>query len=671
MSDSGLTSEKLKQEFGEKAIREATTFRTQGISEQSAKNYLETPDGDLYLKRLVEASPNTPFENLHMRAIKQITSGRELPRMELINEPLVKIVPSGSEPSPHSPFWAKQADLDAAVKEGKNLSQHFALPVASESARYDVYKITPKAPTEVFVNTVAPTSELDGQVNKPGGARQYLTPNRQLYEPHEFVKTVDNRLHIPVKGHGIRPAVKAAGVLGTAYGAYDAKEQVDAAIDTARSNREQWVRGSEEAANQTVKTAVTGTAATIGAIPGAAGGALTSPVTGPVGPVAGGLLTGGAAAYGAEKLYEDSRLQQLSRILGREVGELGYDHVSKEGRLLRQVNGLKEDLQNATGPAERARLQGRLNEASAAFGQEAERNGCLFEGRAGIDRSWESMHTRFPKVDKDDVNDALSRHLDAGKSPADAVRGAYSDAVHEKYPRALPYEPVENYRALSHEQLADKHRQYVGEVRQGREDVMALAANQDSHNNIDQGWPQSLAQQRQAGRVQDGLNELWRDTGHLGAIREVYRERGLPPPELPADLRPRDPLAAATRSGQRPLTPEQERHRQRAMDQLGPGLRARGMDADGIERVSAAAVSHAQAHAHRGEVRSFHLSKDGERVAVVQEHAPVSEFSVRPALAQPAEQHLAHAHQAAHVQAQEATRTAHAPTAAAPERAMA
>ncbi len=82
-------------------------------------------------------------------------------------------------------------------------------------------------------------------------------------------------------------------------------------------------------------------------------------------------------------------------------------------------------------------------------------------------------------------------------------------------------------------------------------------------------------------------------------------------------------------------------------------------------------IADLQTHAHRGEVRSFHLSMDGERVAVVQEHAPVSEFSVRPALAQPAEQHLAHAHQAAHVQAQEATRTAHAPTAAAPERAMA
>lgn len=679
MSDPGLTPDELKRPYDEKTLKEARTFETQGVNRQAALDYLETPEGKLYRQRLLEASPDTPLNKLNDRAIDQITSGRELPRMETLHEPLVKIVPKGQQPSPYSPFWAKEADLDAAVQQGKNLSHHFALPVASESPQYDVYKITPKAPTEVFVNTVAPTSELDGQVTKPGGARQYLTPNRQLYEPHEFVKTVDNRLHLPVRGHGVRPTVKAAGVLGTAYGAYDAKNQIDAAIDTARSNREQWVRGGEEAANQTVKTAVTGTAATLGAIPGAAGGALTSPVTGPVGPVAGGLLTGGAAAVGAEKLYEDSRLQQWSKVLGREVGQLGYDHVSREGRLLRQVNGLTEDLQHTTDPAERARLQTRLDSTSAAFGNEAERNGRYFEGRAGIDQGWEAMHARFPKVDKDDVSDALARHIDAGKPPVDAVRGAYSDAVHEKYPRALPHQPLENYRALSNEQLADKHRRYVGEVGQGRKEVMALAANQDSHNNLDQGWPRSLAQQRQAGRVQEGLNELWRDTGHLGAIREAYKERGLMPPELPAELRPdaraRDPQAVAPiRSGQLPLTPGQARHRQLAMDQLGPGLRERGMDADGIDRVSAAAVSHAQTHAHRGEVRAFHLSKDGERVAVVQEHAPISEFGVRQAQAQPAEQHLAHAHQVAHAQAQEATRTAEAastPTHAAPERAMA
>jgi predicted ABC-type ATPase len=504
----------------------------------------------------------------------------------------------------------------------------------------------------------------------PDTAR-HLLDERRVGQVEQGVQ----RLHNEVGGYrAVRPTVKAASVLGTAYGAYDAKNQVDAAIDNARSNREQWVRGGEETANQTARTAVTGGAATVGAIPGAAGGALTSPVTGPVGPIAGGLLTGGAAAVGAEKLYEDSRLQQWSKALGREVGQLGYDHVSKEGRLLRQVSGLKEDLRTTTDPAERARLKTRLDAASATLGQEADRNGRYFEGRAGIDKGWEPMHARFPRVDKDDVNDALARHIDAGKKPADAVRGAFSDAVNEKYPRALPHEPQENYRALSTAQLAEKHRQYVGEVAQDRRTVETLAANRDSHNNLDQGWPKALAQQRQAGRVQDGLNELWRDTGHLGAIREAYRERGLQPPELPAELRPRDPQATPTRSGQTSLTPEQQHHRQLALEQLGPGLKAQGHSDEHIHRISAAAVSHAQTHAHRGEVRAFHLSKDGERIAMVQEGAPVSEFGVREAQARPAEQHLAQAHRTAHAQAQDAVRTADAPAApshAAPERAMA
>ena len=125
------------------------------------------------------------------------------------------------------------------------------------------------------------------------------------------------RLHNEVGGHrAVRPTVKAAGVLGAAYGAYEGKQQIEAAIDTARSNREQWVRGADEAGNQGARAVITGTAATLGAIPGAAAGTLTSPVTGPVGPVVGGLATGGAAAYGAEKLYEDSRAQQFIKYLG-------------------------------------------------------------------------------------------------------------------------------------------------------------------------------------------------------------------------------------------------------------------------------------------------------------------------------------------------------------------
>ncbi|MBT9550140.1 MAG: hypothetical protein IV088_04765 [Hydrogenophaga sp.] len=668
MSDLGLTPEELKRQYNEKTLKEALTFKTQGVSRQAALDYLETPEGQLYRQRLIEAAPDKPVSEIRRRAIDQITSGRELPRMEILNEPLVKIVPNGQQPSPFSPFWAKEADLDAAVKEGKNLSQHFALPIASESTQYDVYKITPKAPTEAFVNTVAPTSELGGQVTKPGGATQYLTPNRQLYEPAEFVKTVDNHLHIPLqkspaspspvpdavgggperpKAPGMHGLAKATGIAGAAYGVYQGVNDTRDAIDTARSNREQWVRGAEAGADVATRGAVTGVAGAGGGALGAAGGALTSPVTGPVGPVVGGLATGGAAAYGAEKLYEDSRLQQWSKALGREVGELGYDHVSKEGRLLRQVNGLKEDLQNETDPAKRAQLQTRLNATSETFATEAERNGRYFEGRAGIDKAWEQTHATYPKVDKDDVNGALARHIDAGKRPADAVRGALSDAVHEKYPRALPHQPVENHRALSNEQLATKHGQYAGEVAQGRKDVLALAANKDSHNNLDQGWPKALAQERQAGRVKDGLNELWRDTGHLGAVRESMQERGMKLPELPAELRPKD-TSTSPRSA---LSPQQARHHQLAQTQLGPALSARGHSPEQIERVSAAAVGHAQQHAHRGDVRAFHLSKDGERVAVVQESAPVSEFSVKAAQGQTADQHLERAHALAQAQA--------------------
>ena len=498
------------------------------------------------------------------------------------------------------------------------------------------------------------------------------TTRRLVDERHTLqIEPGVQRLHHEVGGYrAMRPTVKALGVAGAAYGAYDAQHQIDAAIDTARSTREQWLRGGEEAANQAAKTVVTGGAATVGAIPGAAAGALTSPVTGPLGPIAGGIATGGAAAYGAGKLYEDSRLQQFIKFLGAKASQFGYSHFSREGRLLRQVDSLKEDLQTASTPAERARLKGQLNEASAAFGQEAERNGRTFEGRAAIDKDWEAMHTHFPKVDKDAVHEALDKHIAAGQPPDEAALGAYSDAVHQKYPRAMAHEPLENCRALSNEQLAAHHRQYVGQALQDRARAEALAADKDSHNTLDPGWPPALARQRQAARVQERHDAFWRDIGHLGAIRHVYRERGLALPELPAALRPRDAQPAPQRPGKVSLSPEQARHQQLAHEQLGPGLRARGHDADSIECISAAAVRHAQVHAHRGAVRAFHLSKDGEQIAVIQAYAPMSEFSVREARATPAEQHLAQAHQAAHEQAQARTQADTAPTQTTPGRAI-
>ena len=102
------------------------------------------------------------------------------------------------------------------------------------------------------------------------------------------------------------------------------------------------------------------------------------------------------------------------------------------------------------------------------------------------------------------------------------------------------------------------------------------------------------------------------------------------------------------------LTPDQQRHLQLARDQLGPALSARGQSPEQIERICAAAVSHAQQHADRGPVSGFFLSKDGERVAVVQQSAPMSEMSVAAAGQRSSEQHLAQARQLAIAQEQTA-----------------
>ena len=89
-------------------------------------------------------------------------------------------------------------------------------------------------------------------------------------------------------------------------------------------------------------------------------------------------------------------------------------------------------------------------------------------------------------------------------------------------------------------------------------------------------------------------------------------------------------------------------------DQLGPALSARGQSPEQIERICAAAVSHAQQHADRGPVSGFFLSKDGERVAVVQQSAPMSEMSVAAAGQRSSEQHLTQARQLAIAQEQTA-----------------
>jgi hypothetical protein len=303
MSGNDLTPEALKQQCAA-VIPKADTFKPQGVSEQDARAFLDTDEGALYWYRVAEAAaPGTHSSAIDDRAINQITSGLELPRMETIgsHESLAKIVPAGTPPSAYSPFWTKEAELDAAVKAGKNLSDYFGLPVVSEAARYDIYRITPKVPTQVFVNTVAPTSELGGQVIKMGGAEQSLVPNRQLFTDPVQVRSVDNTFNLTatVERGGMSPnLVRGAGALGAAAVVYDGATTFVRAADLSGEGN---VLGAQSQIEHFAGRTVGGLAAGFGA--GFAYGALAGSETGP-GALVTGLVGGAIGAFGGEKLMD-------------------------------------------------------------------------------------------------------------------------------------------------------------------------------------------------------------------------------------------------------------------------------------------------------------------------------------------------------------------------------
>jgi peptidoglycan hydrolase-like protein with peptidoglycan-binding domain len=132
-------------------------------------------------------------------------------------------------------------------------------------------------------------------------------------------------------------------------------------------------------------------------------------------------------------------------------------------------------------------------------------------------------------------------------------------------------------------------------------------------------------------------------------------------PDRAAALSPQAPGSSAVATSNATgnplsLTPDQQRHLQLAREQLGPALTACGSSPELVERICAAAVSHTQQHADRGPVNAFFLSKDGERVAVVQQIAPMSEMNVAAAGQRSSEQHLAQAQQLA-IDQQQTTQT--------------
>ena len=325
--------------------------------------------------------------------------------------------------------------------------------------------------------------------------------------------------------------LKGVGVAGTAYGLYEGYGDFREAVDGARSTREQHVRGAEAATDMGVRATVSGTSAVVGGVAGGAAGTFVAPG---VGTTAGAVVVGGAAAVGAEHAYEDSRVQQWSRALGRELGAISYDHFSKEGRLLRQLESLREELGEAASAADRVRLQGELDRVGEAFKTEAERNNAYFQGREAIEQAWPAMSQRFDGLDKGDVGDAYQARLDAGMGASRAVTAAYSDTVHEQVqPRGLPHVPQADYGAYNDRALTSAWQRFSREAEQGGQQIETLERRGPEEASVP--LVGGLIGRHYHDTTLEKLrNAQWEAEGHRSAIEGELRERGLSIPQVPA-----------------------------------------------------------------------------------------------------------------------------------------
>lgn len=156
--------------------RSAVTFRCHGVDDDAIEAYLDTPEGTRYWLDVRAAYPFASPAVVDARAFDQLRTGSDLPRMLTVDHALVKIVPRGASFDDYrfSPFFVAGGAPEDAIARGYSLTDRFALPMRSHAQVYDIYEIRTAGPTDVFVHTIAPASELQGRVAQAGGATQYI-----------------------------------------------------------------------------------------------------------------------------------------------------------------------------------------------------------------------------------------------------------------------------------------------------------------------------------------------------------------------------------------------------------------------------------------------------------------------------------------------------------------
>jgi hypothetical protein len=169
----------------------AGPFIAHGMPLKEAIAFLKTADGRVMINDLAEFHQSN-YREARTRAFEMLASSTSPPRLRRATEPLIKIVSVDSKGvSAGTPYFTTRRELARAQASGMPLHEYFGLPIACESNRYNVFKITPNENANVFVSKVAPTSELDAQVNKRGGAEQWLVSNRNEWSAPEFLYDIE------------------------------------------------------------------------------------------------------------------------------------------------------------------------------------------------------------------------------------------------------------------------------------------------------------------------------------------------------------------------------------------------------------------------------------------------------------------------------------------------
>ena len=153
---------------------------------------MNTYDGNRLLAEYKIADPNASPAEILLRATEQITSGVDLPRQLslLSGSKLVNIVPERQGVSGYSPFFTSLSELERVSASSTSLSDAFGLPNVSSVQSFSVFEIEASSSANVFISDVAPT--IDAFNGRPGGAQQFIVPNRGLFTDPRLLGTISN-----------------------------------------------------------------------------------------------------------------------------------------------------------------------------------------------------------------------------------------------------------------------------------------------------------------------------------------------------------------------------------------------------------------------------------------------------------------------------------------------